>query len=188
MVPAKEASSSQSIEVLSHPTGLKFSEKDIDRIRERVGKLPWYPKTGTPAMDKELKSKHRLLRTMVTTALMQPEYIPPMYAAYLSLLNSKSQIIGPNQEAKPQSPRGSQTSVPTQNHSKCEKPKGGPSVQESSPQCVGGAKANPCPTRGQQSSSKPQHQADQSQKESMTQQQQPQTKTEGKTAVATKAL
>ena len=187
MVPAKEASSSRSIDALSQSTGLEFTEKDITRIREAVGKLPWYPKTGQKEMDKDLKSKHRLLRTMVTSALMQPEYILPMHKAYLSELNNKSQIIGPNQEAKPKSPRGSQTSVPTQNHSKCEKSKGGPSVQESSPQCVGGAKASPCPTRGQQSSSKPQHQADQSQKESMTQQQQPQTKTDGKTAVATEA-
>ena len=187
MVPAQEASSSHSIDALSHPTSLEFSETDIIRIREAVGKLPKYPKTGQWATDKDLSKKHTLLRTMVRSALMQPEYVLPMHEAYLSMLNRKSQIIGPNQEAEPRSPKGSQTSLPKQTHSKCEKSKGGPSVQKSSPQRVGGAKANPCPTRGQQCSSKPQHQADQSQKESMTQQQQPQTKTEGKTAVATKA-
>ena len=132
-------------------------------------------------------AKHTLLRTMVMSGRMQPEDVLPMHEAYLNVLNRKSQIIGPNQEAEPKSPKGLQTSLPKQTHSKCEKSTGGLSVQESSPQCVGGAKANPCPTRGQQSSSKPQYQADQSQKESMTQQQQPQTKTDGKTAVATKA-
>ena len=187
MLPAKTASSSQSMDARSHPTRFAFTESDITNIREAVGRLPPYPKTDEPATDRDLKETHRLLRTMVMYALMNPECVPAMYEAYLNKLKEKGPIIGPNLEAESKSPRGSQTSVPTQNHSKCEKSKGGPSVQKGSPQCVGGAKASPCPTRGQQSSSKPQHRADQSQKESKTQQQQPQTKTDGKTAVETKA-
>ena len=187
MCPAKAASSSQSMDARSHPTRFAFTEGEITDIREAVGKLPPYPKTDEPATDRDLKETHRLLRTMVMYALMNPECVPAMYEAYLNKLKEKGQIIGPNLEAESKSPRGSQTSVPTQSHSKCEKSKGGPSVQKGSPQCVGGAKASPCPTRGQQSSSKPQHQADQSQKEGMTQQQQPQTTTDSRTAVETKA-
>ena len=187
MVPAKVASSSQSIDTLSHPTSLEFSQEHINRSHAAVKRLPKYPKTGEWATDNDLMAIHTLLRTMVMSALMHPEYVRSMHEGYLSALNRKSQIIGPNQEAEPQRPKGSQTSLPKQTQSNCEKSKGGPSVQESSPQCVGGAKANPCPTRGQQSSSKPQHQADQSQKEGMTQQQQPQTTTDSRTAVETKA-
>ena len=187
MVPAKEASSSQSTDALSHPTSPELSEKDITRIREAVGRLPKYPTTGQWTTDKDLKSKHRLLCTMVIGALTQPDYVLPMHEAYLTVKNAKSQTKEPNQGAKPKSPRSSQTSLPEQTHSKCAKSKGGPSVQESSPQCVGVAKGNPCPTRGRQSSSNPQHQADRSQEEGITQQQQPQKKTDGKTAGAMKA-
>ena len=177
MLPAKTASSSQSMDAQSHPTGLRFTERDEVEIREAVWRLPPYPKTDQHATDQDLKNKHRLLRTMVMFALMHPECVPSMYEAYLNHLNKGSQIIGPNQEAESKSLKGSQTSLPKQTHSKCEKSKRGPSVQENSPQCVDGARANPCPTRGQHASSKLQHQAVQSQKEGMTQQPQPKTQT-----------
>ena len=189
MVPAKAASSSQSTDALSHSASPEVSASDINRVREAVAKLPKYSATGESAVDKDLSSKHKLLCTMVIAALTQPEYVLPMHEAYLTVLNAKEKgwqrsAILANQITEKQS---CPMARPEQTHSEFVKAKGGPHVQECSSHCVGGAKANPCQTRGRHSLSTPQQQADRIQKEVMTQQQQSQKKTDRSTAVAMEA-
>ena len=189
MVPSKAASSSLSTDALSHAASSEVSATDINRIRAAVAKLPRYSATGEWAVDKDLRSKHKLLCTMVIAALVDPEYVRPLYEAFVTVQNEKEKRLHQNAKLAIQfaEKQSCPKALPEQTHSEFVCSKGGPNVQQCSSHCVGGAKTNPCQTCGRHSLSNPQQQADRTQKEVITQQQQPQKRTNPSTAVATEA-